>query len=110
MRRRHREGKAHGVPTVNPPRPQAIDDYTGFKVPLETLKKDWQGLLTQTPDRRNPQDYLRGVPDRQALPYSRPQQEAEFVAAPILWEDGSFMTTEDGGNIYTEGVDPGDTL
>jgi hypothetical protein len=101
----------NGTPTINPPEPQAIDDYSGFKVPLSALKKDWQGQLTQSPDKRNPQDFLRGIKDNMALPYSRPEPADQFVAGPILWESGAFVTTQSGGfDIFTEGVDPGDSL
>lgn len=104
-------GKKYGTPTVNPPESQGIDDYSGFKVPLSALKKDWQGLYTVSPDRRNEQDFLRGIKDNMALPYSRPETANQYVAGPIAWENGDFMTTQSGGNdIYTEGVDPADTL
>lgn len=97
--------KAGGTPTGEPT-PQAIDDYSGFKVPLSELKKDWQGLLTVAPDIRNPQDFVRGIKDVQALPYSRPEPPNTFLAAPITWESGAFMTTELGGVIYDEGTQP----
>lgn len=110
--RRGRRGKVNGTPTVNPPQVQAIDDYTGFKVPLGDLKKDWQGLLTTRPDRRNEQDYLRGIKDDSSLPYARPETPSQYVAAPLLWQDGSFMYEEgnSGQLIYSEGVDPASTL
>lgn len=109
MRRRRGTGgkDAYGTPTVNPPEPQAIDDYSGFKVPLGRLKKDWQGLLTVSPDIRNPQDFVRGVKDNQSLPYSRPEPPNEFAAVPLLWEDGSFMMAENGTDVlYSEGALP----
>ncbi len=111
MRRRHRgigqTTNAYGTPTVNPPVPQSIDDYTGFKVPLSSLRKDWQGLLTQVPDIRNPQDFVRGVKDNQALPYSRPEAPNEFVSGPILWESGDFMMAQNDTDVlYTEGLNP----
>lgn len=108
---RRRGSKSYGIPTGEP-RPESIDDYTGFKVHLDTLKKDWQGLLTQRPDIRNSQDFVRGVKDDQSLPYSRPESPDQYIAAPIIWEDGiSFLTTQSGGrNIFEEGIDPVDTL
>lgn len=110
MRRRN-SGKVNGTPTVNPPEPQAIDDYTGFKVPLSSLRKDWQGLLTTRPDVRNPQDFLRGIKDNMALPYSRPEVANQFVAGPIIWENGDYMMTQSDGDVFlTQGVDPSDTL
>lgn len=118
MSRRRRGGRygvggkdADGTPTITPPEPQAIDDYSGFKVPLSRLKKDWQGLLTQSPDKRNPQDFLRGIKDNMALPYSRPEVADQFVAGPIIWENDNYMTAQNGiGVLLTQGVDPGDTL
>ncbi len=103
--RRGGRGRRYGIPTGES-RPESIDDYTGFKVHLDTLKKDWQGLLTQNPDRRNPPDFVRGVKDDQSLPYSRPESADVFVALPLLWQDGvTFITTQSGGNdIYQEGI------
>lgn len=107
-----RGGKKYGTPTINPPRPQAIDDYTGFKVPHESLRKDWQGLFTQDPDVRNPQDFLRGIKDNMTLPNPRPEVANQFVAQPLAWEDGSYMYVEgnSGDLIYSEGIMPGETL
>lgn len=100
-----------GSPTANPPKPQGIDDYTGFKVPLDSLKKDWSGLMTVDPDKRNPQDFVRGVRDNAALPFARPEPEGLSVALPLLWENGSLMYLEGTGQlIYSEGIDPGSTL
>lgn len=103
-------GKVYGTPTIDPPEPQAIDDYSGFKVPLSKLSKDWQGLYSVGPDKRNPQDFVRGVKDDMSLPFARPETPDVYVAQPILWEDGSFMFTEQGAIILTQGIDPGDTL
>lgn len=102
--------KVYGTPVVNPPEPQAIDDYSGFKVPLSRLSKDWQGLYSVDPDKRNPQDFVRGIKDDQSLPYSRPEAPNDFIAGPIAWESDALMTTELGGILLTQGVDPGDTL
>lgn len=69
------------------PEPQGIDDYTGFKVPLRSLRKDWQGFFTVNPDIRNQQDFVRGVPDKQALPYSRPETPDNFLTGIVRPED-----------------------
>lgn len=88
-----------------PAEPVAIDDYTGFKVPLSALKKDWTGLLTTDPDIRNPQDFVRGVPDNQALPYARPEVPDVFLAEPLITEDDIFIEAEQGGEIlFSEGL------
>ena len=115
MTRRRRTGgsydagvsKKNGTPTVNPPTPQGIDQYSGFKVNLSDLKKDWQGLLTVSPDRRNPQDNLRGIKDNMALPYASPEPANEFVSQPLIWENGDFIMAENGTDvIYSEGINP----
>lgn len=64
---------------IGDPEPQAIDDWSGFKVPLRSLKRQWDGIMTQRPDRRNPQDFVRGVPDRQDLPFARPESPDQAV-------------------------------
>lgn len=64
------------------PVPQAICDASGFKVPLSNLVRQWDGALVDRRfvDRRNPQDFVRGVPDRQDLPYSRPESPDVFIS------------------------------
>lgn len=84
--------------------PVAIDDWTGFKVPLSSLRKEWDNLLTVDPDIRNPQDFVRGVRDNQALPYSRPEAPDRFVAETIDLQNGDPIDTQDGQNILDQGV------
>jgi hypothetical protein len=103
-------GKKNGTPTIDPPTPQAIDDYSGFKVPLSKIRKDWQGLYSVSPDIRNPQDFVRGVKDDPSLPFSRPEAPDEYIATALLWEDGRVMLGEDGRVLLSEGLIPGDTL
>lgn len=107
MRRRGKD--RYGTPTGEPV-PQGIDDYTGFKVPLADLKKDWAGLYAVDPDRRNPQDFVRGVKDLSNLPFARPESEEISVALPIFWQSGAIMTSQRGRVLLTEGIDPLDTL
>lgn len=108
MRRR---GKRYGTPTGEPV-PQAIDPASGFKVPLSDLVRQWDNQLIDKRfvDKRNPQDFVRGVKDDQSLPYARPEAPDVFVADNIVWQDGRFMTTQQGDAIITQGVDPRDTL
>jgi len=61
------------------PGPNAIDDATGFKVKLVDLRRQWDGAMCVDPDRRNPQDFVRGVPDKMALPFSRPEAPDTFI-------------------------------
>lgn len=114
MRRRSgskmpRYAKVYGTPTQEPT-PQAIDSWSGFKVNLSDLKKQWDGNLTVNPDRRNPQDFVRGIKDNMTLPYSRPEPPDTFVAGPIIWQSGAYMTAQNGDILLTEGLDPLDTL
>jgi hypothetical protein len=108
MRRR---GKVYGTSTGEPV-PQAIDPASGFKVPLSNLERQWDNQMVDKRfiDRRNPQDYVRGVRDDQSLPFARPETPDSFVALPLLWEDGSFMFAEDGDILLTEGINPLETL
>lgn len=101
--------KRYGTPTQLA-QPQAIDDWSGFKVNLGDLKRQWDGHYTVDPDIRNPQDYLRGIKDDMTLPYARPESPNTYVAINIAWEDGALMTAENGNALLTEGVSPGETL
>lgn len=95
-----------------PPTPQAIDPASGFKVPLSDLVRQWDNELIDRRfvDKRNPQDFVRGVKDNMALPYNRPEASDVFVAVPLESEDGGYLLTESGLPIYGEGIVPGDTL
>lgn len=103
--RRHRKQKGK-------PEPQAIDPASGFKVPLSSLVRQWDNemIAREFVDKRNPQDFVRGVKDTQTLPYARPESPDSFVAFNIIWENGAFMTSESGEVLLTEGVNPSDTL
>lgn len=71
------------------PKPQAICDFSGFKVPLHHLVKNWDGMMVDRRfvDRRNPQDFVKGIPDKQALPFSRPEAPDNFIEGIIRPED-----------------------
>ena len=89
-----------------PPRPNAIDPASGFKVPLEDLERQWDGEMVAREfiDReRHPQDFLRGVPDRMALPYARPETPDRFYAETILFEDGIPVSLGNGTPLLSEG-------
>lgn len=88
------------------PEPQAIDPASGFKVPLSSLVRQWDGELIHDRfvDKRNPQDFLRGVKDRQNLPYSRPETPDRGVSIPLITEIGEFIFAENGQPIMDEGV------
>ena len=50
----------------------AMDDVTGLQHKAHELSRQWDGLMTADPEERHPQDYLRSVPDRIRVPWSRP--------------------------------------
>ncbi len=100
--------KRYGTPTV-PAEPQALDPASGFKVPLKNLVRQWDNQLIDSRfvDKRNPQDFVRGIKDRMALPYARPEPPDTFIAGNIIWETGQPMVEEDGDPILTQqGVVP----
>lgn len=70
-------------------KPNGICDASGFKVPLSNLVKQWDGFMVDRRfvDRRNPQDFVRGVPDRQALPLTRPEAPDVFISTPVTPDD-----------------------
>lgn len=59
----------------------AICDVCGQKWKSNQMKKRWDGLMVCPHDYelRHPQDFLRSVPDHQAVPWSRPETPDIFV-------------------------------
>lgn len=56
-------------------------DVCGQKYKASKLKLRWDGLRVCPKDfeYRNPQDFVRGVQDNQAVPFSRPEPPDVFV-------------------------------
>lgn len=50
----------------------AMDDVTGLQHKASELSRQWDGLMTADPEERHPQDFLRSVPDRIRVPWTRP--------------------------------------
>lgn len=119
MRRRGTPPKRYGTPTVSP-EPQALDPASGFKVPLKNLVRQWDNQLIdfRFVDKRNPQDFVRGVKDNMALPYARPEPPDQFVAQNIIWQSPSAipvtiftqanvpLLTQDGDDIISQMPQP----
>lgn len=82
----------------------AIDPASGFKVKRRDLVRQWDGELIarRFVDVRNPQDFVRGVKERQALPNTRPEPADTFVAGPLVWEDGNVIELESGGIVVEQ--------
>ena len=59
----------------------AVCDECGFKYKASQLKRRWDGAMVCREDwePRHPQDFVRGRPEGQALPYTRPEQVDEFA-------------------------------
>lgn len=57
-----------------------ICDRCGFKYKASQMKETWDGLMVCKKDwePRQPQDYVRGVKDNQAVPWTRPKVEVVF--------------------------------
>lgn len=68
-------------------------DRCGQTLKSGKLRIEWTGLRVCGPcwEPRNQQDFLQGVPDRQAPPWSRP----EIVNEPFLNDGGTDITPED---------------
>lgn len=50
------------------------------------LKKHWKGyyVCPEHWEPRHPQDFVRGIPDRQAVPHSQPQEDTLLYQCTIL--------------------------
>lgn len=67
----------------------AACDRCGFKFKFSELRRTWDNLYVCRKDwePRQPQDFVRGVPDRQALPVSRPEGEDDFLTTNEVTQD-----------------------
>jgi hypothetical protein len=56
-------------------------DLCGRKFKARELRKQWDGLMVCADDysARHPQDMVRGIPDRQAVPVARPEGSDQFL-------------------------------
>lgn len=75
-----------------PPKPggwYCVDMRTGFRIPNDEARFEWNNLLVwdRVYETRQPQDYLRGIPDDMSVPYGNPMQEPVFLNRRVLPED-----------------------
>jgi hypothetical protein len=63
-----------------------VDDRTGLVQRAEATRKEWNGLIVDQNlwEARQPQDLVRGVPDRQSVEDARPLAPAQFVGPIYL--------------------------
>lgn len=67
-----------------------ICDRCGFKKKRSEVKLEWDNLLVCSDtcwEARQPQDFVRAVPDGKPVPIARPEAPNQFVDGPILPED-----------------------
>ena len=59
----------------------AVCDVCAQKYKASLMRKRWDGLMVCPNDwePRHPQDFLRAVPDRQAVPWNRPETPDVFT-------------------------------
>jgi hypothetical protein len=62
-----------------------IDDRTGFKVRGYNTVKEWTGSIVDKNDfeARHPQDFVRGVADKQVVPAPRPRAPVDTYIGPL---------------------------
>lgn len=63
-----------------------ICDRTGFATRAEDTQMEWNGLIVDKRvwEARQPQDFVKGVPDNQTVPYARPRQSNVFVGSSAI--------------------------
>lgn len=85
----------------------AVCDRCGFRFPSDQLVKDWTGLMVCHKDyeARHPQDFVRGVPDNQTPPWTRPEpddmfreQTCDFLSSTAYAEIGTADCARVGFN------------
>jgi hypothetical protein len=65
-------------------------DRSGFKVWASDCVTEWNGLRVHkdfADKQRHPQDFVRAVPDRQAVPNARPEPADTFLSSTVLASD-----------------------
>jgi len=69
--------------------PQGICKFSGFKVPLSELVRNWNGLFVwhKFVDVRNPQDFVKGVREDEALRHPSPESADTFLTTNEVTAD-----------------------
>lgn len=69
--------------------PRAICDASGFEFPLDELVRQWDGMMVHPRflDRRNPQDFVTGRRDSEAVPNARPEADDVFLTTNQVTAD-----------------------
>lgn len=77
----------------------AICDRCGFRFPSDEITKEWQGLMVcdKCFETRHPQDFIRGVPDNPAPPWTRPEPPDEFISWCPITQISAYAGTAGAG-------------
>jgi len=61
-----------------------VSDRSGRVIDASNARKEWTGLIVAADEfeQRNPQEYLRGIKDPQAVPVSRPRPDTLDFLTP----------------------------
>lgn len=64
-------------------------DRTGFIVHASETVQEWTGLRVrrQSVDERHPQEFVRGRPDDQSVPFARPEPDPVFLGTNEVTRD-----------------------
>ena len=68
-------------PKVEPGDWTVVCDVSGFRVLASETRKQWDNSIAweRVWTARQPQDYLRGIPDNMTVPFSRPKTDPNFI-------------------------------
>lgn len=60
---------------------KAICDASGFEIDRDDMVRQWDGAMVASRfvDKRNPQDFVTGRRDNEALPWTRPEADDVFL-------------------------------
>lgn len=69
-------------------RRRAICEASGFKCYADELVRQWDGamVLPRFCDKRNPQDFVTGVPEH-VPPFTRPEAADTFISGTVTQDD-----------------------
>lgn len=62
-----------------------------FKFKSNQLTKNWQGMMRcyRCQESRQPQDFVRAIPDIQTPPWTQPQSSDDFIAGALICTENS---------------------
>ena len=84
-----------------------IDDKTGFKIKASQSRLQWNNVRCADRyfEERHPQDFVRGVPDKQNVPFARPEAANPWLATVTTINN----PTDTGFNAGTTTITVADT-